>query len=184
MPTRSQAGISDQAVEKATGRNWSQWFALLDKSGARGKTHREVAEGLSRRHPGVSGWWRQMITVAWEQARGLRKKHQSEGGYKISAGKTLPISLASLYGAWANDRARANWLDERGLEVRKATANKSMRITWSDGATCIEVNFYAKGPAKAQVVVQHTKLKSAAEAARKKAYWRAALVRLAVHAGG
>jgi hypothetical protein len=69
-------------------------------------------------------------------------------------------------------------LDEDGLVVRKATANKSMRVTWSDGKTDLEINFYAKDPKKSQVVVQHNKLPNARSAAKMKTYWSNALDRL------
>jgi hypothetical protein len=38
--------------------------------------------------------------------------------------------------------------------------------------------FYAKGKAKIQVAVEHSRLPSAKEAARMKAYWSASLARL------
>jgi len=64
------------------------------------------------------------------------------------------------------------------MVVRKATANKSMRVTWADGATNVDVNFWAKGPAKSQVAVQHEKLAGVADVARRKKYWAAALSKL------
>ncbi len=32
-------GIGDQAVAARTGKTWRQWFALLDRTGARNKSH-------------------------------------------------------------------------------------------------------------------------------------------------
>lgn len=55
--------------------------------------------------------------------------------------------------------------------IRQATANKSMRITWVDNKTSLEVNFYPKGQAKSQLVVQHGKLPDAQAAAKMKIYW-------------
>ena len=46
-----------------------------------------------------------------------------------------------------------------------------MRITWKDGKTGLNVNFYSKGGGRSQVVVQHCKLPDARAAARMKTYW-------------
>ena len=42
--------------------------------------------------------------------------------------------------------------------IRKATPKKSLRVTWGDGRTSLNVSFQAKGAGKSQVVVQHVKL--------------------------
>ena len=73
---------------------------------------------------------------------------------------------------------RGTWLGETDLEVRKATPNKSMRVTWKDKKTSLEINFYPKGTGKSQVVVQHSKLSTASAAAKMKSYWAKALDRL------
>jgi hypothetical protein len=54
--------------------------------------------------------------------------------------------------------------------VRKATANKSMRLTWEDGSS-VELYFTAKGDAKSQVAIQHRKLASKSDVAEAKAFW-------------
>ena len=37
------AGASDDAVMKATGRDWAGWVAELDRAGAATRTHKEIA---------------------------------------------------------------------------------------------------------------------------------------------
>ena len=37
--------------------------------------HKQIAEYLYEKH-GLSGWWSQVVTVVYEQERGLREKHQ------------------------------------------------------------------------------------------------------------
>ena len=61
------------------------------------------------------------------------------------------------------------WFAE-GLVERKATANKSMRVTWNDRKTSLEIDFYPKGKVRSQVVVQHSKLPDASAAARMKKF--------------
>ena len=63
--------------------------------------------------------------------------------------------------------------------MRRATPNRSMRITRSDDKTSVDVNFYEKGAQKSHVTVQYTKLPDSSEADRMKVFWKAALDRLA-----
>jgi hypothetical protein len=169
-------GISDEAVRKKTGKGWKEWFALLDRAGAKKMSHAEIAQHLDG--IGVPGWWAQMVTVEYERARGSREKYQQAAGgyYSASASRTLAVSLDTLYRHWADEKLRSRWLKEK-IAVRKATADKSMRITWP-GGTSVEVYFQGKGEQKSQVAVQHTKLAGAKDVERMKKHWRAALDRL------
>jgi hypothetical protein len=174
----SAGGISDAAVRKATGKGWAQWFALLDRAGARELDHKGIVALLHSRHL-PSGWWTQMVTVAYEQARGLRQKHETPGGFQVGSSRTVAVPVAQLYGAFAVPAARRTWLGkDAGLTVRKATRNKSLRITWVDGRSHVDANFYAKGAGKSTVALEHGKLRNAGEARRMKTYWGRALARL------
>ncbi|MEX2219651.1 MAG: SRPBCC domain-containing protein [Phycisphaerales bacterium] len=172
------AGISTAAVEKATGRGWADWVRILDRDGAAKLGHPEIARLVSAKH-GVGDWWSQMVTVGYEQARGLRARHQRPDGFTISGNKTVNVPVARLYRAWADAKLRERWLPDADLEVRRVTANKSMRITWdaskADGPTSVDANFYAKGEGKSQVSLNHTKLPSAAAGDRMKRFWRGRL---------
>lgn len=169
-------GITSEAVQAATGRTWDQWLTLIDKAGAADMTHRDIAEFLHVRHD-LSGWWSQMITVGYEQARGRREKHEKPDGFQISGSKTVTVPLERLFGAWNESSLRARWLGEF-ISIRKATPNKSMRITWSDGRSHVDANFYAKGEDKSMVSVQHGKLPDARTAEKMKEYWSIKLERM------
>ena len=171
MKTRS---IGDGAVRSATGRGWKEWFARLDKAGAAERSHGEIV-ALVRKIGGAGPWWRQMVTVEYERARGLRKVHETSAGFVANASRTLKAPLADLWRAWATPAGRRRWLPDPSFLVRKATVLKSMRITWVDGETNVEVLFTEKGPEKSQVAVQHSRLKKASDVARSKRYWRMAL---------
>ena len=67
------AGISSEAVHAKTGKTWPEWFAVLDKAGASGWPHKDIATHLHDKC-GCPDWWSQMVTVGYEQARG-RKRH-------------------------------------------------------------------------------------------------------------
>lgn len=174
------AGISDDAVAKATGRGWSDWLQRLDAKGCRKLDHKGIVAVVAEQ--GLeSGWWCQMVTVAYEQARGLREQGELPDGYSTNASRTIAAPVAELFLALSDPRRRALWLGECDWTIRKATANKSLRITWQDGASNVDVNLYAKGSAaapRATIQLQHSKLKSAAAAAKLKDFWSAAFDRL------
>lgn len=165
--------ISDAAVQEKTGRNWQQWIEALDAAGAASMTHSQIAKYLNTQHH-VPGWWSQMVANGYEQIRGMRDKHQMPEGYQISVSKTFRVPIDQLYASWSDTKSRNGWLSE-SITVRKATENKSMRITWSDSKSRLDVNFYPKGVSKSQAVVQHSKLADSEEAERMKLYWKGAL---------
>jgi hypothetical protein len=171
------AGIGSEAVEKATGKGWQDWFAILDQAGATKLTHRETAAMLREKHD-LSMWWSQMISVGYEQERGMRKVHQQPEGFEISKSKTLPVSPLEVFKAWNDSQARDKWLGEN-ITIRKATPGKSMRITWSDTRTRVDVDFYDRGMSKCQVSVRHSRLSSPAHAEKMKKFWAATLISLA-----
>ena len=170
------AGVGSPAVLKATGRAWDEWLKVLDRAGAKTMAHKDIAMLLSRKFS-VPDWWCQMVTVGYEQARGLRVRHQTAQGFRASASKTVAADLDALYAAWSDGRQRARWLPAAPMQVRRATENKSMRITW-DAREDLDVGFFRKGAGKSLVQVQHGKLANAGAVARQKKFWTAALERL------
>lgn len=165
-------GIGAAAVLRATGKTWAQWLTLLDKAGADRLSHAQIAR-LLHEELGVPPWWSQMVTVGYEQARGRRVRHQTATGFSVSASKTIAATVSELFKAWNDARVRAKWLPGVELTIRKATAPKSLRMTWGSGAaaTNVDVNLTAKGGDKAHVAVEHSKHKSETAAKRAKKYW-------------
>jgi len=177
--TRPTDGISDDAVAKRTGKRWGEWYALLDGDGAAAMSHREIARHLAERHA-LSPWWSQMVTVAYERARGRRQVHEKAGGFSASVSRTVPFAARAVYEAWADETRRRRWLDEPRLTLRTATPPRSLRLGWGDDGSVVVVSFTARSAAKCQLVVQHDRLPDAAAVARMKAYWAAAIARLEV----
>ena len=176
MATSIKPRMSDEAVESKTGKTWNRWFKHLDAAGAKKMTHQEIAAHLSEKH-GVRPWWTQMVAVTYEQARGLRDKHEKPQGFDISVSRTIGAPVGKAFKAWTVEKTRRQWLPAN-LEIRKATTNKSLRITWDDGKTSLAVAFLPKGADKSQVVAQHGKLPDAKAAAKLKKFWAEALDRL------
>lgn len=170
--------ISDAAVTARTGRSWSEWFRILDAAGAQDMSHKEIASFLYEKKK-VPGWWNQMVANCYEQQRGLRQKHQTPTGYyEISVSKVIEAPTSTLYKSWKDEKVRESWLPQQAIVIRKATPNRSLRITWSDRKTSLSVDFYEKGQSKGQVVVQHLKLKDPSAAEKMKKYWIKMLAKL------
>jgi hypothetical protein len=169
------AGISSEAVRAKTGKGWAEWFAILDKSGAAKWTHKEIAKHLHEL--GCGDWWSQMVTVGYEQARGLRVKHQVADGFSASGSKTIATPITKLFAAWTDAKSRAKWLPKGEFTIRKRTVNRSLRLTWGDGSH-VDVMFYAKASEKSQVTIEQRKLSGVKDVERVKKFWGAALSRL------
>lgn len=167
---RPAFAISDARIAEQTGRTSAAWFALIDNAGGAKLTHKEIARLLWEKHK-LEGWWAQMVTVAYERASGRRAVHQKPGGYEFTASKTVDVPLSALYRAWHDASLRKRWLGSAKITVRKATDNRSMRITWDADGTNLDVGFYAKAPAKSMVAAQHGKLPDAKAVAKMKLYW-------------
>lgn len=176
--------VGDAAVRKATGKPLRHWFGVLDRAGAKAMDHARIVEAL-RKARVVSGWWRQMITVAYERARGLRQKYQTARGFNANASRTVAAPLTDLYGAWVDEAKQREWLGVPLPKVRTASAERTLRLTWHDGSWVI-VGFEGKGADKSQVAVSHERLPNARAVLKYKAYWKDALARLAalVEQGG
>ncbi len=171
MPKNDETlnGVSSETVKAKTGKTWAEWVKALDAEGCRKMNHKEIVAVVNGQF-GIGEWWQQMVTVGYEQARGLRQKHERPEGYSVSASKTISVPTAVLFNAWKDSKVRKKWLAEP-ITIRKATPGKSLRLRWSDSQTSISVNLYARGEGKGQVTVQHEKIASAREAAKLKKFW-------------
>ena len=192
-------GMSDAALRRKTGREWEEWLAVIDAWGGTSRTHSEIASWLMSEH-NVDGWWAQSVTVGYERARGMRAMGQLVDGFSATASKTVNVPLERLYDAVADGRRRARWLPNAPIVVSSATPHKSVRGTWEDEATAIASNgaaasvtkggkrttkgsrvsieLFAKGDAKSQLQVQHTRLRDAVAAEVLKTFWRERLAEL------
>jgi uncharacterized protein YndB with AHSA1/START domain len=192
----ARLAMSDTAVAKKTGHGYDHWFAVLDAFGARGKGHAAAAGHLHTDH-GVPGWHSQMITVAYERARGIRAVNQScAGDFQVSVSKTIPAPVSAVVRAFSVRSQRASWLKaaDAGLVRALTTAlsgakgkpvtvkdarNARLRYAWND--TKVEIRITATPKGSASVVADNTKLEGASEVAERRALWRVALDGLKAH---
>ena len=169
--------ISTESVKKATGKIWSEWFSVLNKTGAKKMEHKDIAEMLNKKF-GLSSWWSQMVTVQYEREIKGRKKHQTTKGYQISKSKTLPFSASKIFNAIQSTAKRKNWLKDYNFTITRSAKSKSIRGRWVDGNSNIEFQFYPKEKSKTQIVIQHNKISSPKEAEKMKRYWEMNLANL------
>ncbi|HET9417373.1 MAG TPA: hypothetical protein VFP30_07515 [Candidatus Limnocylindria bacterium] len=162
---------SDEKMTTATGHGWEHWLTVLDRWGARERTHGEIATYLSS-ELGVPGWWTQAVTNGYERTRGMRRKHQQADGYTIYASKTVGVAVGALFDAFVDESMRRQWLTDGSMTLRTSVANKTARFDWGDGATRVLVTFDAKAPAKSSAHVSHERLPDETVAEVAKAQWK------------
>ena len=164
------AGRSEAIIKERTGCGWERWVKALDQKKAYTWPHREIAKYVHEKYK-IPGWWAQSVTVGYERIKGLRAVGQRrDGSFEANKSRTFPVPLTRLYQAFHDGHTRARWLPGLDLTIRKATPEKSMRITWPD-RTSVVVGFEAKSPAKSLVAIQHAKLPDRASSTRMKQYW-------------
>lgn len=199
-PTRpGRAGLSDASVRRKTGHGLDHWFAVLDAAGAPAKGHAASARHLHEAH-GVPGWHSQMITVAYERARGLRAVNQAcAGSFQVSISRVLPAPVQDVVAAVTTPAGRAAWLAQaepglaaalaaafagpkaRRLEVRPK-GDARLRYPW-DGSM-VELRIDPRPHGRSQLTADNTRLASSSAVATRRAQWRGALDALRGHLGG
>ena len=171
-----QPAMSDLAVIAKTGKSWEQWFRELDRANASRLDHKSIVKLLGARHD-IGPWWRQMVTVEYERARGLRVRNQAVAGFSVSVSRTLRASLPEVYGATSALRKRRKWFPKGVLKISSRTENKYLRAAWN-GQARLEINFLDKPEGKSQIVVQVNRLARKDDGERERAVWKKALDKL------
>jgi uncharacterized protein YndB with AHSA1/START domain len=199
MPTNrtGDTNISDAAVKTKTGRTWKQWFALLDKWGAKKKPHKEIALYL-REKMGATAWWSQMITVEYERKQRGRKigERAANGGFTTDVQRTVKSSPAGAFDAFLSAEHAARWFTKKAkAEVRvggsysnsdgdqgeflAVDSPKRARFTWDNKRHCpgtiVELTIRSAGPGKVAVCISHSRLKTAKDREKMKQGWSWAL---------
>ncbi|MBX3361569.1 MAG: hypothetical protein KF912_05235 [Phycisphaeraceae bacterium] len=181
--TVKSGGVSDEAVLRKTGHGWEHWMAVLDAFDVKRHGHKAAAEHLHAEH-GVDEWWSQMVTVGYEQKRGLRQLRQKADGFSASASRTIGAGISRVLDAFEDKAQAARWLPE-GVVVHKVTRPPmkdgrptkpgSARMTWSDRTKTLSAWISEKsakdGAVKTVVQVQHDKLPDAQTCDQMRAMW-------------
>ncbi|MEP7142616.1 MAG: hypothetical protein ABI707_07090 [Ferruginibacter sp.] len=172
--------ITGKLVVDKTNKTIDEWFKILDKKGAKKMNHPEIfnlvssIEGLQP----LGQWNHNLLTTTYEWSRSLKERGQKENGFEISVSKTIEVPVNIIYNAWTVEKIRITWLGKENITIRKATENKSARISWIVDGTSLSIDIYPKTENKSQVVVQHLKIADSKKAMEMKAYWGEKLERL------
>lgn len=179
---------STDAIAAATGTPWDTWLERLESQGASRLGHTDLARGIADQLEGAvpnSGWWGQMIAVAYEQHIGRRKPGQScAGDFQVSASATVSMPRAQAAEAFAAYMAQSavkeGAVDGVPLErepVLKGTERAHYwRAALADG-TRVSVSITDKAPAKdgtpkTVIGLGHEKIESEEDADRWRAFWK------------
>jgi uncharacterized protein YndB with AHSA1/START domain len=193
--------ISSESVREATGRGWDEWLDALDAAGAAEWSHKEIVAHLAREHPAVSSWWRQAITVGYEQARGKRITGETpDAGFQVGVQRSVPLGAADAWALvtsrpdlWLGEGASVVW--ERGAryeapamrgEVRVVKPADRIRMTWQpDGwpsPATLQLTFLERSPGKTSIGAHLERLPDAAAREAMRERWRDSLERIAATA--
>lgn len=182
--TASLTKVSDETIQRGSGKTWDEWITLLDAWGAAKRTHTEIARYVHEEH-GVDGWWAQGVTVGYERAKGRREVgQQCDGTYAASASTTVPLPVETLFAAWVDEARRDAWLAPGTLVLRTARESRSARFDDVEYGGIVALWFEAKGSGKSSVGVQVEKLPSQDAAAERKAVWKARLADMMTYLTG
>ena len=171
-PRQADPGVSDDAMRRATGKDWDDWFRILDARGIEGFSHTATAAWVATEH-GIDGWWAQQVTVGYERVRGLRRRHQTSDGFEVSVSKTLRLDVHRLWTAFADDEARSAWQVPAVLRRRTAVEDKSVRFDHGDDGSRVLVAIIPKGSDRATVTITHERMAGPDDVERMRAFWRA-----------
>jgi hypothetical protein len=176
-PRVAEPGMSDEAIQRATGKTWDELFLRLDEWGATQRTHPEIAV-FAEQEFAINGWWAQNVTVGYERARGMRKVNERVDGFSVNASRTFNVPVERLYAALAEDDQRSRWLEPELIRVRTTTANKAWRCEIVSDASRVEFRLTAKTPEKTSVAMEHSRLSSEEDVSTWRAFWKDHLDRL------
>ncbi|MGW1085781.1 DUF4287 domain-containing protein [Streptomyces sp. NPDC002596] len=167
--------LSADALRERTGRDWDDWFSVLDAWDATRHTHAEIAAHLRTEH-GMDGWYAQSVTVGYEQERGLRQVGQSStGDWRTSASRTVAAPAERVLAAFTDPALRGDWLPDAGLILRTHRPARSLSADFADSGAAtgrLAVRVTALPDGRTQLGLAHEKLAGAEAVATYRAFWK------------
>jgi len=194
----AQNSLTEESVKSATGKEWQEWFAILDKRGGIAQGRRAITNFLYAECK-IDIWWCATLNVEYEAARQVVEKDGRPRGYTICATKTISATVDRAYDSWSTPEALDRWFSTKnkadvvdggrysnadgdaGL-YKRVRKNKDLRFTWANPAhtsgSTVDVVFQDKGKGKTLVTVTHDRIQTRAEADGLREGWGQALDRL------
>ena len=190
---------TDQAVKKATGKTWNEWFKVLDDEGARQLDYRQIIGLLGEKGYLENRWWQQEVTIGYEEARGKRAVGRNAGAvFQIDVQKTLPVDEKKAWKLITSPDGLRTWLGaaprselKKGLGYRTKDGTigqflaidegNHIRLSWHprgwETSTTLQVRFVPRGD-KTSIRFLHEKLAGERERERMCSHWQYVLDRL------
>ncbi len=180
---RTRSG-SIPAIERATGRDWSDWVRIFETEDAKSKDHAAIARIARASMPDDlqnPDWWAQSAAIAYEQHAGLRVPGQSSAGtFRVSASRTLPLDRDAAIDAWVEAHgSRSEHLGAAAGEPRRSRTEK--RTFWRfdlEGVGRVEVSATPKSGERVTLGVNHDGLPDGERIEEWRAHWKALLAEL------
>ncbi len=185
--------LKPETVQEKTGKSLAEWFAILDEFGAKEQGHKAAAKYL-REQQGVSAWWSQSLTVAYEYKHGLRTTNERKNGFEFSVQRTIAADLGSTYEAFTNEGSLNKWLSPYvNIDARvggsfnfddisqftfvKIIPQKLLRLEMftAGNKSRVDISFIEKEPNKTAIRITNSRLRSAKEVAEYRPYWTSVL---------
>ncbi len=172
--------LSLDSILAGTGRTWDEWLVYFESVDAAALSHQEIVAAASK--GGAPQWWRQMITVKYEQHIGRRVPGQSGGGmFNVSASKTWSGSLDAALRRWTKVMASRQDVSgvgvTKGPDISKTEKWRYWRANLDDG-TRVVVNISAKTNEKSTISVQHEGIGSQDAVEHWRTFWKTVLQEL------
>lgn len=200
-PMATQKRPTDDAVKKATGKNWQAWFTLLDKKKAGTMTHTEIARMLREKKLITKPWWSQMVSNIYEKERGKRVTGETlDAGFQVDVTKTIPSAAKDVWDLLTSPKGTGVWLGEelpltlepgatyataKGItgEVRTVSPGTRLRLTWQPKGpstqTTLQITVTPRKSTHGTCIGFHQeKLKSSKQREMMRRHWQGALDRL------
>jgi uncharacterized protein YndB with AHSA1/START domain len=197
--------ISSGRLLQETGRDWEGWLRVLDAAGAADLDHKGVVGLLERAHPELdSAWWRQTITVGYEQARGKRVLGQTAGaGFQLGVRRSIGLAPAAVWRLltrrpelWLGDdvaiafekgeryrTAGGEGIPPAGGEIRVVKPEERLRMTWQpegwSAPATLQFTLTATGSGGTALQLHLEKLPDAEAREEMRGLWRTTLERIA-----
>ncbi len=195
------AGKSDEAVKKATGKSWSEWFEILDTEKIKDLPHKDIVKMLHEkklvkkgkdwppaRSPALpagrfnAGWWAQSIVVGYEEKIGRRVfGAKTAGNYTVTVGKSMDGTPDGVFKKWENlvkDKKEFNNVKFEGETRTSSTKDwRYWKVDLSDGGKLM-VGIGPKEDKRSSFSVTMDKLKGEKEVEEWRQYWKEFLEKL------
>lgn len=192
-------GVSEPAVQKATGKTWTQWVKCLDAAGAHEMSHKQIVAHLKANFE-LSPWWQQTVTVGYEKAKGRRVIGQTaDAGFQLGIQRTSCCGAERVWKFLTSKTGVAIWLgdvtgwklvegfgyqtsDGSEGEIRVVKPKSRLRLTWKTTtmkrAATLQWTLSANAAGRTSLRLHIEKLASAKMREQMKKHWNTVLDQL------